>query len=395
MSLSKKELTKVDEIEERWGDVDVKPYCDYCMRSALQHWRRNGDCQYGAVGIHWDEDDVYEAFVHSGADVTFLINLVDKLRIKNKKITKKNKFLETEKQNRKLRKKNSKISKNLKKKKIKMKDVEDKNSTMEESMNKIQDEIHKNHEEKTRMETVMRTENNKKDKLKQELESTKKIKDKLDEDLVSMRKRKDNVRRELKETQKFLNHAIDDFSTQLEAVNGEYQKKIDFLSEKIEGEKKNQQTIDMLSEKIDVLSEKVLVVSEKKEVLVISEEHQKRIDMLSEKVLVEKKEKKVVVKNEKEDILNLRPEGWICKSHYDVGGCVKVVPIDGYSDMFREINHGFILKQLPNEESFVVVYVKENVFNGTIRELSSKEKDIAHKMGFSVIKKYSDKKGWQ
>ena len=77
------------------------------------------------------------------------------------------------------------------------------------------------------------------------------------------------------------------------------------------------------------------------------------------------------------------PVGKIVKSPYDVGGTVKAVHIYGYPDMFREINNGFIVKQLHNG-SLVAVYVKSD--NGTICELSSKEKDIAHKMGFSVIK---------
>ena len=57
--------------------------------------------------------------------------------------------------------------------------------------------------------------------------------------------------------------------------------------------------------------------------------------------------------------------------------------------MFKELDNGFILKQL-QYGAIVAMYVEEN---GNIRELSLEDKDIAQGMGLSVIKKHNAKKG--
>ncbi len=77
---------------------------------ALRHWRRNEEC-YDETGSHWDEDDLTEAFIHSGEDVDFLLNYICELRVKNRRLKKKNKIFRMKKKNRKLRRKYKELQK--------------------------------------------------------------------------------------------------------------------------------------------------------------------------------------------------------------------------------------------------------------------------------------------
>ena len=118
--MSKKNIDQINEIETRWVNVSTEQYCEYCMHSALRHWRRNEGCydrsrQPGEDRVHWDEDDLTDAFIHSGTDVAFLIKTIDKLLKKNHKIKKRYKRLKIKEDNRKLRKKNKKLRKKNKK----------------------------------------------------------------------------------------------------------------------------------------------------------------------------------------------------------------------------------------------------------------------------------------
>lgn len=114
--MSNSDLKKVDEIETRWENVSTELYCSGCMHSALRHWRRNEECyDLENTNVHWDEDDLADAFVHSGADIAFLIETIDDLIKKNRKLKKRYKKLKIKENNRKLRKKNKKLEKKLRK----------------------------------------------------------------------------------------------------------------------------------------------------------------------------------------------------------------------------------------------------------------------------------------